>query len=191
LQDKGVLCPTNCESCGAAHEDLDHLLFEYPFAIQVWNSAGIWYDVQHAAMQSDSAVNTIFYLLQTLPMNIKQRVATIFWSLWNHRNLKIWDNVDENSAQVVDRAQNMIEDWHEANLPRIGSAQQAGAQLQQLATPLQTHRQHHNRPAGTIQLSWTPPSNGRFKCNVDAAFPEQFKGQVSACVFGMIPEPLC
>jgi hypothetical protein len=122
---------------------LDHLLFECPFAIQVWNSAGIWYDVQHAAMQSDSAVNTIFYLLQKLPMNIKQRVAAILWSLWKHRNLKIWDNVDENSAQVLDRARNMIEDWHEANLPRTGSIRQAGAQLQQPATSLQTHGQHH------------------------------------------------
>jgi ribonuclease HI len=183
LQDKGVSCPTNCESCGAAHEDLEHLLFECPFAIQVWNSAGIWYDVQHAAMQSDSAVNTIFYLLQQLPMNIKQRVAAIFWSLWKHRNLKIWEHVDENSAQVVDRARNMIEDWYGANLPRTGSVQQAGAQLQQPVTPLQTYRHNNSRPAGTSQLSWTPPSNGRLKCNVDAAFSEHFKRTgIGVCV---------
>jgi len=78
-------------------------------------------------MQSDSAVNSIFNLLQNLPMNIKQRVAAIFRSLWKHRNLKIWDNVDENSAQVVDRAQSMIEDWQEANLSRTTTTQQAAA----------------------------------------------------------------
>jgi hypothetical protein len=84
LQDKGVSCPKNCESCGADHEDFNDLLFECSFPIQVWNSARIWYEVQHAAIQSDSAVNSIFYLLQNLPMNFQQFVAAIFWSLWKH-----------------------------------------------------------------------------------------------------------
>jgi ribonuclease HI len=58
--------------------------------------------------------------------------------------------------RVVDRARNMIEDWYEAN---------------------------NSRPAGTSQLSWTPPSNGRLKCNVDAAFSEHFKRTgIGVCV---------
>jgi len=93
LQDKGVSCPTNCASCSHAYEDLNHLLFECPFAIQVCNSAGIWYDVQNAAMNSDSAVNTIFYLLQNSTMHVQQRFAATCWSLWKHRNLKIWEDV--------------------------------------------------------------------------------------------------
>jgi hypothetical protein len=64
LQDKGVSCPTNCASCSYEYEDLNHLLFECPLAIQVWMSAGMWQDVQNATMNSDSAVNTVFYLLQ-------------------------------------------------------------------------------------------------------------------------------
>jgi hypothetical protein len=51
-----------------------------------------------------------------LPMNF-QRAAAIFWSLWKHRNPKIWENVDENSAHVVDRDRHLIKDWQEANLP--------------------------------------------------------------------------
>lgn len=62
MQDKGVACPTNCASCGHAYEDLNHLLFECPFAIQVWTSAVIWYDIQHAAINSDSAVDTILFV---------------------------------------------------------------------------------------------------------------------------------
>jgi len=42
LQDKGVSCPADCASCGAEQEDLNHLLFECSFAIQDWNSAGIY-----------------------------------------------------------------------------------------------------------------------------------------------------
>jgi ribonuclease HI len=188
LQDKGVSCPTDCASCDAAHEDLNHLLFECSFAIQVWNSAGIWHEVQNAAIQSDNAVNTIFYLLHKLPMNVQQRIAAIFWSLWKHRNLKIWENVDENSAQVVDRARHLIEDWQEANRPRSAAFQhenlqqqsaisvQAHAQhQQQSASSVQAHVQQQNRPAAAVQPRWTPPSNGRLKCNVDAAFSERFQ----------------
>jgi len=160
LQDKGVSCPTNCGTCGADHEDLNHLLFECSFSIQVWNSAGIWFEVQNAAIRSDSAINAIFYLLHAL-------------LLFKHRNLKIWENVDENSAQVVDRARHLIEEWQEANIPT--TSQQVNAQQQQPVTPLQFHaQQHQNRPAGSVHPKWTPPSIGRFKCNVDAAFSEQF-----------------
>jgi hypothetical protein len=95
-----------------------HLLFECPFAIQVWTSPGVWYDIQHAAINSDSAVDTIFYLLQNSATNIQQRFVATCWSLWKHRNFKIWDDVTEVSAQVVDRARHMIEDWQEANSPR-------------------------------------------------------------------------
>jgi len=104
LQDKGVPCPTNCASCNYNYEDLNHLLFECPLAIQVWNSVVIWQDVQNAAMNTDSAVNTIIYLVQNSPIKIQQRFAAICWSLWKHRNLKIWGNVTDNSAEVVDRA---------------------------------------------------------------------------------------
>jgi hypothetical protein len=96
-----VSCPTNCASCNYNYEDLIHLLFECPLAIQVWNSVGIWQDFQNATMNSDSAVNPIFYLLQNSP---------ICWSLWKHRNLKIWEDVMENSAQVVDRAIHLPDD---------------------------------------------------------------------------------
>lgn len=102
LQDKGVSCPTNCISCSYEYEDRNHLLFECPFSIQVWMSVGMWHDVQNAAMNSDFAVNTVFYLLQNSSMDIQQRFAAICWSLRKHRNLNIWEEVTENSAQVVD-----------------------------------------------------------------------------------------
>jgi len=47
LLDKGVACPTNCARCDSTHEDLVHVFFECPFAIQVWNGTGLWGSVQH------------------------------------------------------------------------------------------------------------------------------------------------
>jgi len=93
-----------CASCNSNYEDLNHIFFECSFAIQVWKSAGMWFDVQHAAMQTDSAVEAIFYLLRNLSVKLNQRFAALCWSLWKHRNLKIWEDVTELSAVVVDRA---------------------------------------------------------------------------------------
>jgi hypothetical protein len=70
LQDKGVSCPTNCANCNYDSEDLNHLLFECPFAIQVWNDAGVWNDVQQAAIYTDTTANSIFHILQNLPKDI-------------------------------------------------------------------------------------------------------------------------
>jgi len=71
LQDKGVSCPTRCASCSSEHEDLNHILFECPFAIQVWNSTRIWHVVQDAVLNNNSAVNAIFHLFQNLPTHLQ------------------------------------------------------------------------------------------------------------------------
>nr|ABN08869.1 Polynucleotidyl transferase, Ribonuclease H fold [Medicago truncatula] len=42
LQDKGVQCRTNCVSCEHQAEDIDHVFFHCPFAVQAWNSARLW-----------------------------------------------------------------------------------------------------------------------------------------------------
>ena len=39
LLDKGVHCTTQCVSCDSNHEDLAHVFFECPFAVQVWSMA--------------------------------------------------------------------------------------------------------------------------------------------------------
>lgn len=131
LQDKGVSCPTRCVRCTSEHEDLNHIFFKCPFGIQVWNAAGLWFDVQHAAIHNDTATAAIFYLLEHCPINFKQRFTALCWSLWKHRNLKVWEDVDELSAHVVDRARVLINDWHAANFLSTETPIQAGAaQLQ-------------------------------------------------------------
>jgi len=72
LQDKGVSCLTRCVSCTSEHEDLNHIFFECSFSIQVWISAGLWYDIQNAVFHNDITIDSIFYLLEHLPLNFKQ-----------------------------------------------------------------------------------------------------------------------
>ena len=104
LLDKGVHCPTQCVSCYSNHEDLAHIFFECPFAVQVWSMAGLWREVQDAVAASPSAIEAIFALLQSLSDTLSQRLAAIFWNLWKHKNMKIWEDITETCAIVVERA---------------------------------------------------------------------------------------
>jgi len=110
LLDKGVNCPTNCASCDSTHEDLAHVFFACPFATQVWNRTGLWGSIQYALSTTSSATYAIFSILQELSVDLLQRFATVLWSIWKHRNLKVWDDVTETSALVVERARTMVVD---------------------------------------------------------------------------------
>ncbi|KAK2424335.1 hypothetical protein QL285_034707 [Trifolium repens] len=55
----------------------------------------------------------------TLPRSFNnedcQRFTVTLWSLWKHRNIKLWQGTDGTVGQVVDRAFHLIEDWSSAN----------------------------------------------------------------------------
>jgi hypothetical protein len=51
----------------------------------------------------------MFALLQQFNVNESQQFTATIWSLWKHRNLKLWQNVNETEAQVIDRAFHLIE----------------------------------------------------------------------------------
>lgn len=157
LVDKGVTCPTNCASCASNSEDLLHVFFDCPFALQVWNKTGLWSSVHHAISVTDSAVSAIFHLLEHLSADLIQRLSSVLWSLWKHRNLKVWEDVTETSATVVERARHLVEDWQLANTPYI-------------CAPSLPHPQSAASSSHDHRITWQPPGVGRYKCNIDAAF---------------------
>jgi len=160
LLDKGVTCPTNCASCDSTHEDLWHVFFACPFALQVWNMKGLWGSVNHAVSTTTSVIATIFYLLENLSADLTQRLTSVIWSIWKHRNLRVWNEETETSAKIVKRALNMIEDWKLANSPNV------------LASP--SHAQQATTSISQPHpVKWQPPATGRYKCNIDAAFSSQ------------------
>lgn len=74
LHDKGVQCPLHCVSCVSTHEDLAHLFFTCPFAIQVWRLSGLLSQIHHAISAS---VDAIFVLIEVFPVEQKQLFAPI------------------------------------------------------------------------------------------------------------------
>jgi len=72
LLDKGAQCPTNCVSC-PLYEDLAHIFFNCPFAIQVWQITGLLGPIEHALSSTTLVTDTIFLLLETLSVEFNQR----------------------------------------------------------------------------------------------------------------------
>jgi ribonuclease HI len=108
----------------------------------------------------------LFALLQHYNNDNLQRFAATLWSLWKHRNLKLWQGVNESEAQVIDRAFHLIEDWNTANV------------IIRSQTPPGAHtRGEPPAPPGMVSAStsesvWQRPLQGRLKCNVDASFSD-------------------
>ncbi|PNX57217.1 cytochrome p450, partial [Trifolium pratense] len=103
-RDKGIQCPPNCVVCNNNCEDTVRILFACPLSVQVWRAAGLWNRIQGAGNNTSSATDTIFLLLQQLNAHKSARMTVIMWSLRKHRNLKLWQNLTETCAQIVDRA---------------------------------------------------------------------------------------
>jgi len=55
-------------------------------------------------------LNILFLLLETLSVKLNQRLVSLFWSIWKHHNLRVWDNVTEVRVVVVERANNLVSD---------------------------------------------------------------------------------
>ena len=177
LQDKGVTCPVDCVMCDGPLEDLEHVCFLCPFSVQVWQRTGLWHDIQHAMNSSSSASDTIFAILQKLSDEHSQRFAAVLWSIWKHRNLKLWQDASETGAQVLDRAIHMIEDWREANLS-FSPFVRTGASNTSVAST-----SHQAPPPGILPPYWKRPSRGRLKCNVDASFSDSLnKTGIGICL---------
>jgi len=135
LQDKGVNCPTDCVMCEGPSEDLQHTFFYCTFAQQIWLRSGLRGDVQHACDTHNSAGAAIFSLLQVLSCVESQQFAALLWSLWKHRNLRLWQGATETTAQVINRARHLIEDWL-LTFPQLRFIAVARLCIQQLQIPL-------------------------------------------------------
>jgi hypothetical protein len=73
----------------------------------------------HTISITDSATEAIFYLLENLSVELTQLLASIIWSKWKHRNLRVWDDETETSAKVVECSINMAADWKLSNTPDV------------------------------------------------------------------------
>jgi len=184
LQDKGVQCMLSCVTCDAPSEDLNHVFFDFSFAVQVWHQSGLWDVIQHVLSLTTTTAGAIFHLLHELSRENSQRFTATIWSLWKHRNLKPWQEISETVVQVIDCVVRLLEDWNRKNAQAATtrnpcpSQQVDNSAVPTNTSPWQVPAAVHDFEASssnseTRQLRWQPPPRGRVKCNIDASFFDQ------------------
>jgi hypothetical protein len=86
----------------------------------------------------------------------------VLWSIWKQRNNKVWNEVFDPQAYVVDKAKFMLYDCQSARNIR--------------KTPCLQPRHE-----GVVK--WTKLATGRFKCNIDVSFSQQTnKVGIGVCI---------
>jgi len=78
------------------------------------------------------------------------------WSLWKRRNLKLCQQQNETSLQVVEHARHLLDDWRAAQGVRSHRAIDFST--------------HPSRSRSGHVIKWTKPTYGKYKCNIDASF---------------------
>ena len=98
----------------------------------------------------------IFSLFDQLCSTQKELFVAIMWSLWKRRNLKLWQQQNETSLQVVERARHLLDDWREAQGVRSHRAIDSSTHLS-------------GSSSGNV-IKWMKPTYDRYKCNINASF---------------------
>jgi hypothetical protein len=104
--------------CDANYEDVARIFSVCPLSIQAWRAIGLWEKVETIVHTIETVTTDVFMLLQQLDVHQTARMASLMWSIWKHKNLKLWQNVSAMSTQVIDRAIQLIKGWEHAKLVR-------------------------------------------------------------------------
>jgi len=134
-------------------------------AVGVWRTAGLWNLIEPLLQRYDDAPEIIFHLLENAVQVQAELLATLLWSIWKSRNLRLWQNVTETNSNIVARAKHLIEDWRFANKrQQMRDCQQQNTAAVTLPC---TQQDTVSRPG---VCRWQRPALRRFKCNIDASF---------------------
>ncbi|KAK2375736.1 hypothetical protein QL285_076606 [Trifolium repens] len=99
-------------------------------------------------------MDIMFTIMEHISKEEHELFCVILWSLWKNRNNKVWNNFNESCQAICDRASWLLMSWKNAQQTR-------------------SRGEIRNMPQVQASLSWSPPSQGRYKCNVDASFSVQ------------------
>jgi hypothetical protein len=78
------------------------IFFGCLLSVEVWRAMRLWNIVELDMHNIVSTAYAIFKLLQQVNIKHVPRTVVTIRSIWKHHNLKLWQNISETNAQVVD-----------------------------------------------------------------------------------------
>ncbi|PNY03169.1 cytochrome p450 [Trifolium pratense] len=92
--------------------------------------------------------------------------------------MRLWQNVVETGAQILEPAFHLIEDWKHANSNKL--MQHAPVNVTSATAELAAHSNNGADRVGTV---WKKPAIGRYKCNIDVLIlAQRDRGSLGMCI---------
>lgn len=101
-----------CKVCKLSLESQAHFLRECPFAVKCWELSNL-HPFHSSGQSSTQMIEAIFDKLSVKDLEI---CCSIMWSLWNHRNVVVWDNKYKSCSQVLNEASSSLCQWQQAQV---------------------------------------------------------------------------
>lgn len=136
LYTRGLLTNTMCHRCGEL-ETVSHILFQCPFAMEVWN-LGPWEHTLDTSQQT-SFFDKVQYAMLQVPLPpygfTGNALPWICWTLWISRNLLLFENRRQTAGEVFAKA---LKEWELAQPLKKESTPKSSYQYQE---PVETSRE--------------------------------------------------
>jgi hypothetical protein len=102
---RGFAHPEHCPLCDQEEETIDHLLLSCVFSRQIW-----FYVLEKFGLQArwDQVSRRI---LVQVSKGLNSIVILVAWSLWNHRNLCVFDGVQPNISKLLSNIKDEQHVW--------------------------------------------------------------------------------
>jgi len=118
-------------------------------SVLCWERTDLLSDLMAVIDHDVSFLINVFIILQHLNQRQKQVFGVTLWSIWKHRNNKVWNNIINWTQSICERVGSLLTNWTNAQTICNNASRQSNIQ----GVP-----------------HWRKPSPNRYKCNVDVSF---------------------
>ncbi|XP_024200296.1 uncharacterized protein LOC112203585 [Rosa chinensis] len=144
LTTKGYTGDTSCVLCNHRLEDVSHVLYKCPIAVELLSSPPL--NLQQSLLPHINFKEWLLDCAMHLNLATFEKLMMVLWSVWKNRNSKLWDGVAQTAPHILLYSMAWLEEFHKAR------------------------DVHHNTGDRSVKQTWKPATEGRIKLNVDGSF---------------------
>jgi len=150
LRSRGIRTADGCLFCKEKIETINHLLFQCPFARQVWALSLIQAPATGFGTSIFSNINHVIQNSQNfgIPRHMRTVSPWLLWEIWKTRNKTLFQGTGLTSSEIVAKA------YEECNLWINAQEKSSGG-------------------VSPSEHKWNPPPAGELKCNIGVAWSRQ------------------
>ncbi|KAF2614003.1 hypothetical protein F2Q70_00013142 [Brassica cretica] len=150
LNSRGLGVDNLCKLCQGGPENINHVLFQCAVASRLWSDAGIPLPAASIKRSFEENLSFAFNVMEdmTRSRTITRSVPWLLWLVWKNRNSIMYAETQESTERLLRDMVDEADQWFKLN---------------NVLTP-----DIDGRACLQSGDSWSPPEEGRIKCNIHA-----------------------